>query len=188
MLDAKLARKEKLTFVALHELFFAFPCALASLPLGVTQLILKLLNPMTKYIVATVDEIPPGERKVLEVAGRTIGVFNIQGEFFALRNQCPHQGGPLCSGRLTGFLTATKPGDYTYTRRGEMLRCPWHGWEFDVKTGQSWFDPAHMRVRAYQVSVETVAPVEEEVGLEKGPYVAESYPVTVEQSYVLVEI
>ena len=69
-----------------------------------------------------------------------------------------------------------------------MLRCPWHGWEFDVKTGQSWFDPAHIRVRTYQVSVETVAPSTEEGGLEKGPYVAESYPVTVEQSYVLVEI
>lgn len=145
---------------------------------------------MPKYIVATVDEIPPGQRKLVEVAGRSIGVFNIAGEFFALRNTCPHQGGPLCSGRLTGFLTARVPGEYTYTRQGEILRCPWHGWEFDVKTGQSWFDPAGTRVRSYKVSVENLAPeaVETEtLGMEKGPYVAETYPVTVEQPYVLVE-
>lgn len=146
---------------------------------------------MPKYIVATVEEIPVGQRKLVEVAGRSIGVFNVNGEFFALRNSCPHQGGNLCEGRLSGFLTASAPGQYTYTRRGEMLRCPWHGWEFDVKTGQSWWDPARTRVRSYQVSVETVTPdalTSEGEGLQKGPYVAETYPVIVEQPYVLVEI
>jgi 3-phenylpropionate/trans-cinnamate dioxygenase ferredoxin subunit len=145
---------------------------------------------MNKHIVATVDEIPPGQRKLVDVAGRSIGVFNLNGEFFALRNSCPHQGGPLCTGRLSGFLTASKPGDYTYTRQGEILRCPWHGWEFDVKTGQSWCVPTGTRVRNYKVSVEKIAPAEIEVteGLEKGPYVAETYPVTVETPYVLVEI
>ncbi len=146
---------------------------------------------MPKYIVATVEEIPVGQRKLVEVAGRSIGVFNVNGEFFALRNSCPHQGGSLCEGRLSGFLTASAPGQYTYTRRGEMLRCPWHGWEFDVKTGQSWWDPARMRVRSYQVSVETVTPdtlTPAGEGLQKGPYVAETYAVTVEQPYVVVEI
>jgi 3-phenylpropionate/trans-cinnamate dioxygenase ferredoxin subunit len=146
---------------------------------------------MPKYIVATVDEIPPGERKLVEVAGRLVGLFNIGGNFFALRNQCPHQGGPLCNGRLTGFLMASAPGEYSYTRQGEIVRCPWHGWEFDVKTGQSWFDPARTRVRSYKVSVETLAPHTSEApapGLEKGPYVAESYPVTIEQPYILIEI
>lgn len=141
---------------------------------------------MSKYVVATVDEIPLGGRKIVEVAGRSVGVFNIGGEFFALRNTCPHQGGPLCSGRLTGFVSARVPGEYTYTRQGEILRCPWHGWEFDVKTGQSWFDPATTRVRSYKVSVTSALPAD--VELEKGPYVAETYPVTVEKSYVLVEI
>jgi 3-phenylpropionate/trans-cinnamate dioxygenase ferredoxin subunit len=146
---------------------------------------------MAKYIVATVDEIPPGQRKLVEVAGRWVGLFHVGGSFFALRNQCPHQGGPLCSGRLTGFLMASAPGEYSYTRKGEIVRCPWHGWEFDVKTGQSWFDPARTRVRSYKVSVETLAPDMLEApapGLEKGPYVAESYPVTIEQPYVIIEI
>ena len=61
---------------------------------------------MAKYRVATVEEIPIGGRKLVTIAGRSIGVFNIDGEFYALRNTCPHQGGPLCQGRLTGFLMA----------------------------------------------------------------------------------
>jgi 3-phenylpropionate/trans-cinnamate dioxygenase ferredoxin subunit len=144
---------------------------------------------MAKHVVGTVDEIPPGERKIVEIAGRSIGVFNVGGEFFALRNTCPHQGGPLCQGQLTGFLMARVPGDYSYTRRGEILRCPWHGWEFDVKTGQSWFDPQQTRVRAYAVTVETLsvgeaAPAATDTqdggGLAKGPYVAETYNVSLE--------
>jgi 3-phenylpropionate/trans-cinnamate dioxygenase ferredoxin subunit len=149
---------------------------------------------MAKHVVATVDEIPPGERKIVTIGGRTIGVFNVAGEYYALRNSCPHQGGPLCAGRLTGFLEARVPGEYTYTRRGEILRCPWHGWEFDIKTGQSWFDPARVRVRAYPVSVESVA-LEEDlqesqppVGRQPGPYKAETYEVTVERQYVVLEV
>ncbi len=153
---------------------------------------------MARHVVATVDEIPPGERKIIQIAGRPVGVFNIGGEFFALRNACPHQGGPLCSGRLTGFLQARVPGDYTYTRRGEILHCPWHGWEFDVRTGQSWFDPAHMRVRTYPVYVEASksnseiaasdpAP-ESSAGLQRGPYIAETYDVSIERQLVIVEI
>ncbi|MEZ4867563.1 MAG: Rieske (2Fe-2S) protein [Caldilineaceae bacterium] len=146
---------------------------------------------MPKHIIAPVAEFPPGERKVIEIAGRSIGIFNVKGDFYAIRNTCPHQGGPLCSGRLTGFVMATKPGEYTYTRRGEIVRCPWHGWEFDVKTGQSWFDPAKTRVRNYQVTVEHLKPETLNApapGLEPGPYVAETYPVTVENDYVVVEI
>ena len=146
---------------------------------------------MAKHIIATVDEIPAGQRKIVEVAGRSIGVFNVNGDFYAIRNSCPHQGGPLCAGYLTGFVLADKPGEYTYTKRGEIVRCPWHGWEFDIKTGQSWFDPGKTRVRNYKVTVEQLSPATLEVpaaGLEPGPYVAETYPVTVEQSYVVIEL
>ena len=151
---------------------------------------------MAKYQVATVEEIPPGERKVVTVAGRSIGVFNIDGEFYALRNSCPHQGGPLCEGYLTGFLIAPVPGEYDYSREGEILKCAWHGWEFDVKTGQSWVDPEQTRVRTYPVSVETVhtdeatnsSSIDAETGRVKGPYIAETYDVTVERRLVFVEI
>ena len=148
---------------------------------------------MARYIVATVNEVKPGDRKIVEVAGRSLGIFNIQGEFFALRNRCPHQGGPLCDGRLAGFLTASVPGEYQYSRQGEILRCPWHGWEFDVRTGQSWFDPTRTRVRRYDAKVESGAVLVEEIeaapsGLQKGPYIAETYSVSVEEEYVVVDV
>jgi nitrite reductase/ring-hydroxylating ferredoxin subunit len=148
---------------------------------------------LAKHRVAKVGEIPPGGRKIVEVAGRSIGVFNIGGEFFALRNQCPHSGGPLCEGVLSGFLRSDAPGEYDYVRRGEILRCPWHQWEFDVRTGQSWFDPVKMRVRRYETSIEAEpsSAGEEEMataGLEKGPYTAETYDVLLEEQYVVLEM
>ncbi len=148
---------------------------------------------MAKYVVATVDEIPVGQRKIVEVAGRSIGVFNVGGEFFALRNRCPHQGGPLCLGPLGGLVSSSGPGEYTYSRQGEILRCPWHGWEFDIRTGQSWFDPTGMRVRRYAVTVEGDEAHGDEAlvpsaGLEQGPFVAETYPISVEQRRVVVDI
>ena len=88
----------------------------------------------------------------------------------------------MCKGRLVGRMEADKPGEYRLTRQGEMLRCPWHGWEFDIRTGQSWCDPEHTYVRSYKVSVE---PGE---ALVKGPYVAETVAVRVEGRYVVVDI
>jgi len=145
---------------------------------------------MARYAVATVGEIPPGRRKIVQVAGRSIGVLNIHGEFFALRNRCPHQGGPLCDGNLIGLVLSSRPSEYSYVRDGEILRCPWHGWEFDVKTGQSWFDPTKVRVKQYEVYVEARSGEEaaEMPGMIKGPYVAETYPVSVDQNLVIIEI
>ena len=147
---------------------------------------------MTKYIVATMEEIPPGGRKIVEVAGRSIGVFNLDGEFFALRNRCPHQGGPLCSGSLGGLISSSHPGEYHYSRAGEILRCPWHGWEFDIRTGQSWFDPAHVRVRRYQVTIESEQPgavdPTPQINQARGPYVAETYTVAVERCHIIVDV
>lgn len=153
----------------------------------------------TKHRVARIEEIPPGSRKIVEVEGRSIGVFNLGGEFFAIRNQCPHAGGPLCKGILSGFVNSKEPGEYEYVRRGEIIRCPWHQWEFDVKTGQSWFDPKKVRVKSYETRVEPGEESEKpdstreetklsEAGLEKGPYTAETYEVSLEDRYVIIEL
>ncbi len=151
---------------------------------------------MPRYIVAEAGEIPSGGRKIVEVAGRSIGVFNVNGEYFALRNRCPHQGGPLCEGKTWGALTADRPGEFRYSRAGEIVACIWHGWEFDLRTGQSWCDPAKLRVRRYEVSLEADAEPEPVAagpdapapGMVKGPYTAETYPVSVEQRHIVVEI
>ncbi|MBN8958145.1 MAG: Rieske 2Fe-2S domain-containing protein [Rhizobiales bacterium] len=139
-------------------------------------------KPRAKHVVATVGEIPPGGHKLVELQGRQIGVFNVKGEFLAISNRCPHQGGSLCHGKLVGLAESEEPGQYKLSRHGELLRCPWHGWEFDIRTGQSWCDPTRVRVRSYAVSVE---PGE---SLVKGPYVAETFDVSVEEDYVLVAL
>jgi 3-phenylpropionate/trans-cinnamate dioxygenase ferredoxin subunit len=143
---------------------------------------IKERDGMSKHVVATVSEIPPGQRKLVTVRGRSIAVFNLDGEFFGLFNRCPHQGGPMCEGILTGLIESDDPGHYQYSRAGEILRCPWHGWEFDVRTGQSFCDPSKISVRSYPMEV---APGTRVV---QGPYVAETIPVTVEEQYVVVEM
>ena len=141
---------------------------------------------MRSVVVARADEIAPGERKLVRIGGRTIGVFNVGGEYFALRNQCPHQGGPLCEGVTLAPLRATQPGEYARGADGEIVRCPWHGWEFEVRTGRSWFDPERRRVRSYPARVRTCpagAPAETSSDL-----AAEAYPACREGAYVLVEL
>ena len=117
-----------------------------------------------------------------ERAGREIGIFNLDGEYFALTNRCPHAGGPLRRGRIDPLVLSDGPGRYRLTREQEFLRCPWHGWEYDIRSGQSWCDPKSVRARQFQVTVETGA------SLVKGPYVAETFPVSVEEDYLVVEV
>jgi nitrite reductase/ring-hydroxylating ferredoxin subunit len=137
---------------------------------------------MPRHVVATTDEIPVGGRKLVTIRGREIGIFNHGGEYFAILNRCPHQGGELCKGTLIGLVTSTEAGRFDYSRPGEMLKCPWHGWEFDIRTGQSYCDPTKLKVRAYAVTVE------EGAALAKGPFVAETFDVSVENRYVLIEM
>ena len=136
---------------------------------------------MARHVVARTADIPAGGNTVVTVAGREIVVFHANGRFFALLNRCPHAGAPLAKAACVAHLSAPEPGKFVRTRVGEMLRCAWHGWEFDMATGQSYFDPAGTKVRSYPVAVEAGAE------LAKGPYVAETFAVTIEDSYVIVE-
>src|ERR687888_1993073 len=76
---------------------------------------------MSKHVVAAVAEIPPGARKLVKVNGRAVVVFNLGGEFFALSDRCPHKGGSLSKGKLTGLVESSMPGEYRYGRRGEII-------------------------------------------------------------------
>ena len=156
---------------------------------------------MTRHIVARTTDIPPGGNKVFGIEGRDIVVFHVNGEFFALLNRCPHEGAPLEKAACVARLTSPEPGVYLRSRVGELLRCPWHGWEFDMRNGQSWFDPKRVKVRSFPVAVETGEEIGKEIGkqvaqgigngledgLEKGPYVAETFAVHVEDSYLIIE-
>jgi nitrite reductase/ring-hydroxylating ferredoxin subunit len=108
-----------------------------------------------RRVVARLEDLPAGTRKIVRVGGREIGVFNSGGRLYALRNTCPHQGGPLCLGPVTGTTLPSPPGEYVWGMEGRVLRCPWHGWEFDLETGVGLYDPyRHERVATYEVRVE----------------------------------
>ncbi len=102
------------------------------------------------HVVARVNEIPVGGRKIVTVARRTLGVFNVQGKFFALRNVCPHRGAPVCLGRLRPQVEACQGPEFTFKREGEILKCPWHQWEFDIRTGHA-LHSAGMKIRTFPV-------------------------------------
>lgn len=132
-----------------------------------------------KYEVCFADEVPAGGRRIVDVAGRSVGIFNIDDIYYAVRNSCPHKGAPLCKGVIDGYVTGDKPGEFTFERNGEILRCPWHGWEFDLKTGESVFNPHKVWVRRYDVSVENAIAPEDASAEEDDPGI-ETYKVSVE--------
>jgi nitrite reductase/ring-hydroxylating ferredoxin subunit len=135
-----------------------------------------------KHVVAKASDIAPGNKLAAKVGNRDIAVFNVDGEFYALANTCPHEGGPLCEGFVTGIALSDGPNDYRIARKGEFIRCPWHGWEFDIKTGQSWCDPKSVRARQFNVRV---AHGDE---LVQGPYVAETLKVEKDGDYLVIEL
>ncbi len=93
---------------------------------------------MSQFVpVARVEEVPEGGGRVYQVAGREIALFRVAGQFYALDNVCPHRGGPLGE----GFLSGTE------------VTCPWHAWSFDVRTGKYTFDP-ELAVEKFEVRVE----------------------------------
>jgi|SRR5579862_5019604 len=144
-----------------------------------------------KYVVARVEDVPIGGCLIVDVGGREVGIFNVNGEFHGLLNRCPHVGGPLCRGELLGLIQSDGPGDVRIDLSRTFLVCPWHGWEFDVKTGQSYFDPDRTRVRHYPVEVENGAAIVNESGADigdrvPGPYVAEKVPVSISEDYLVV--
>ena len=110
-------------------------------------------------MVGPVGELPPGARKiVVPFRGRAgIGVFNVNGSYHALRNLCPHKSGPLCTGRISRIeanAPPTVPGaTLDMVRDGEIIRCPWHLWEFEIATGRCLVDPK-VRVKTYPVAIE----------------------------------
>ena len=134
-----------------------------------------------RHVVLALSDLPLGESRIVTVRGREIALFNIDGEVFALINRCPHEGAPLGLGLRVGLSESEKPGCYQHSRPGELVRCPWHGWEFDIRTGQSWCDPKTLKAKSFDARVEVGAQ------LVKGPFVAESFPVSIEAQYIVLE-
>ena len=84
-----------------------------------------------------VGDLSPGSAKVIEVAGKTLALCNVDGRFYALDNTCLHRGGPIGEGTLDGTT----------------VTCPWHGWQYDVTTGQATMNP-NAKLPCHETKVE----------------------------------
>lgn len=108
-----------------------------------------------KYQVCQVEEVPRGEKRSFTIKNIPVVVIhNQKGEFYAIYDRCPHQRAVLSDGKLCGLTVADQPGAiFEYHREGEILRCPWHGFSFDVTTGAC-LTAEKMRVKAYPLTIE----------------------------------
>jgi nitrite reductase (NADH) small subunit len=109
----------------------------------------------TDHVVGPLEDFPEGSHRVVEVAGREIGIFNVGGELHGLPNVCPHQTGPVCEGKImTGSLRSTAATGWRpeWVHDGEVIVCPWHGLEYHVPTGRCMAYP-NIKLRRYQVLV-----------------------------------
>lgn len=138
-----------------------------------------------RFRVGSASEIPPGSHKTVfpPSAKAGIGVFNVRDTYYAVKNVCPHMGAPLCQGVVTGTtrprpLPDGRPG-MEWIRDGEILKCPWHHWEFDLVTGHTVF-PSRNRVATYDVTVER--------SQDPPPEGVETYPVVVEDAVIYLEL
>jgi 3-phenylpropionate/trans-cinnamate dioxygenase ferredoxin subunit len=154
-----------------------------------------------RHVVGRVGDLADGSRIIVEVKGHSIGVFNSGGEYFALLNRCPHAGAELCRGSVVPRLDSPRPGIYERDDSRPFIECPWHGWEFDLATGQSYLKGNRAQVRSYSVGQEHMAgsagPEHDcvaairsdgDLGRRPGPFRAEVIPIDVEGDYLVIQL
>jgi len=110
-----------------------------------------------EVFVANVDDIADGERRIVEDGGTEIGVFRLGDRYFAWESICPHQGGPVCQGRIMNRVEEVIGEDrrshgYRFVEEDVHIICPWHGFEFNIRTGRHPGDP-ETRLRGYEVAL-----------------------------------
>ncbi len=104
--------------------------------------------------VGSADDFPIGEFRIVTIGRREIGVLRREdGRVQALRNWCPHKGAPMCKFKPTGTMIPGPPGTLEWAHEGEILRCPWHGFEFSIETGLRPYTDSSMRLRLYPARI-----------------------------------
>ena len=111
---------------------------------------------MATHVVPEAKDLKPGEKVIVKVEGRELGIFNVEGRLHAVRNVCPDQSGPLCRGdifdRIGAEVTENRQIREYIKDRKAVIACPWHGWEYDLRTGECLWNPRY-RVRVYAVEI-----------------------------------
>ena len=103
-------------------------------------------------VVGRVEEVRREGCRIVSVNGRPVGVISVGEEFFAVSDRCPHMGASMCSGTLGGTFLPAAPQELVHGMDGSVLRCPWHGWEFDLRTGRSLLEPDRVGLKTYRVT------------------------------------
>lgn len=105
--------------------------------------------------VCLVSDVPVGGRLAVDVDGKGYVLFNVDGEFYGLRDLCPHEGAPLSCGIVTGAMRPNAPGEeFEFVLEGQVLACPWHRWKFEIKTGRSLYGVDRRRVPTVPLRVD----------------------------------
>jgi nitrite reductase (NADH) small subunit len=110
---------------------------------------------MAEWYVGKISEFAEGSKKIIEVDGKKIGVYKKNGRFYAYKNLCKHQGGPVCEGLTLGRVEAVLAEDKTfiqerYSDTVTHIVCPWHGMEYNVETGES-ASNKKLRLDSYEI-------------------------------------
>jgi nitrite reductase (NADH) small subunit len=102
--------------------------------------------------VGAADDVRREGCRVVDVAGRPVGIISVGASFFAVADRCPHMGASMCAGSLSGTMLPSEPQEHEYGMDQRVLRCPWHGWEFDLETGRSLLEPRRYGLKTYEVT------------------------------------
>jgi 3-phenylpropionate/trans-cinnamate dioxygenase ferredoxin subunit len=109
-----------------------------------------------KHDVGAVDEFAPGTIRIVKIDRYSIGIINNGSKLYAVLNVCPHELAPIChAASVRGTMLPSDAGKVKYGRDKQILRCPWHGYEFDLEDGgKTIYSSFKARVRMFPVSVE----------------------------------
>jgi nitrite reductase (NADH) small subunit len=97
----------------------------------------KTTSPGTRHRIGAREDFPQGEFRLVELGGRTIAVVCTSKGLFAVRDKCPHMGAPLSHGKVGGAFLPCGRDALEYGLEDQVVRCPWHNWEFDLGTGEA---------------------------------------------------
>ena len=106
-----------------------------------------------KNLVCRAEDVTAGNPRIVKIRTLSVGLFRIGDDIHAILNVCPHKGAPLCEGPQCGTTAWSEKAEFISHRDNEILRCAWHGWEFDIRSGASLVDP-DVKARTFPVTVE----------------------------------
>jgi len=105
------------------------------------------------HLVTSVEALEEAKPALHMVEGRSIGIIKSNGEIFAVRNVCPHKRAPVCQGQLRGTMLPSDPDTFVFGMENQVLRCPWHGWEFDLASGKTLCEGLNRKLSYYPVTL-----------------------------------